>query len=192
MEQTTSQDAAAPAQPALAIAGDHCAACAAQLAPDQRYCVQCGQRRGPASLPAATPSDAPRVAPAPGPGRRRGRMTVNATFVAGVGTLLLAMGVGVLIGSSSREMPASRASAPVQVITVAGAGGAGGAPLTAAAKREPRSGKASKRASTKAAGRVSGAKISLPDKKVVTVGSRGSGPGYKNGRFTGDFFGGGG
>lgn len=191
MEHTTSQDATAPDHPAIAIAGDQCAACAAPFAPDQRYCVQCGQRRGPVSLPAAAPSGAAQSPAAPASGGRRGRMTVNATFVAGVGTLLLAMGVGVLIGSSSRETPSSRASAPVQVITVAGTGAAGAA-SAAAAKREPRSGKASKRAATKGAGRVSGAKISLPDKKVVTIGSRGSGPGYKNGRFTGDFFGGGG
>ena len=44
MESTTSShDAPTAVQPALAtVAGDQCTSCGAPLAPDQRYCVQCG------------------------------------------------------------------------------------------------------------------------------------------------------
>ncbi|HYM55593.1 MAG TPA: hypothetical protein VES97_09535 [Solirubrobacteraceae bacterium] len=101
------------------------------LAPDQRYCLECGERRtamssvllgglpGSASLPGPSePAPAPpgpfaqSVPPADGPLQRGTWLTV----IAGVGVLLLAMGVGVLIGRSG----SSRSSAgPAQVISVA-------------------------------------------------------------------------
>ena len=49
-------------------------------------------------------------------------MTVNSTLIAIIGTLLLAMGVGVLIGRSGNSTSAK--SPPAQVVTVAGAAGA--------------------------------------------------------------------
>lgn len=95
-----------------------CRACGAPLADDQRYCLECGERRAPLSsslLAAGAPSPAaPPPAPAPGaPQNRNSTLTV----LAGVGVLLLAMGVGVLIGRSaaSKQTPA-----PAQVISVAG------------------------------------------------------------------------
>jgi hypothetical protein len=120
------------------LAGDRCATCGAPLASDQRYCVQCGERRGKARFPAAAPTAAAEPAPAPAashePARRR--VPSGATLVAGIATLLLAMGVGVEIGRSGKDSAsAQRASQPaVQVVTVAG-GGAGAAttPTTAAA-----------------------------------------------------------
>ena len=171
---------------------EQCSACGAAMASDQRYCVECGQRRGPARVPfmdemAQTAREAPAARRSP---RRRARMSVDATLIAGIGTLLLAMGIGVLIGRSSNG--ASSKSARVQVVTVAGGGPSGGA----AAATTTASG-AGAATSTKAA--ASQAKVSAtlaarkaaagPPPKVVTVGSPGHGPGYQNGHFTGNFFG---
>jgi hypothetical protein len=67
------------------------------MAPDQRYCVECGERRGPPRFSVATPAGEMDDAP----GRKRSRWfswSNGATLIAGVATLLLALGVGVLIG----------------------------------------------------------------------------------------------
>ena len=90
-----------------AASGDQCPSCGAHLAADQRYCLECGQRRGDPRLPfmdAVVFMDAvkrPRdAAPPPLPRERQPRMSANASLIAGVGTLVLAIGVGVLIGRS--------------------------------------------------------------------------------------------
>jgi hypothetical protein len=105
-----------------------CQSCGAPLARDQRYCLECGVRCVPMSSvlqgeppsghetpAAAPPAPVPAAAGAPaavGAPQRNGTLTV----IAGVGVLLLAMGVGVLIGrSGSSKQPA----VPTQVITVA-------------------------------------------------------------------------
>jgi hypothetical protein len=115
-------------------------------------------------------------------------MSVNSTVIAIIGTLLLAMGVGVLIGRSGNNVK----SLPAQVVTVAGAGGTAG---TAAATTAPQSSSGAAQAS-----KSSGASATSPAKaaakrpavappKTVTVGSAGKGPGYQHGHFTGNFFG---
>jgi hypothetical protein len=112
-----------------------CASCGAPLAPDQRYCLECGVRCVPMSsvLQSEAPTGqepkaaAPPVPSAPiaagalpggGAPQRNGTLTV----IAGVGVLLLAMGVGVLIGRSGSSKPGA---APTQVITVAAPTSAG-------------------------------------------------------------------
>jgi len=117
-----------------------CAACGAPLAEDQRYCLQCGERatpissvlagpppapagagarvNGPASPPSALapPGAAPPSLPGlPEGGEAPGRGNA-VTVIAGVGVLLLAMGIGVLIGRSGAAKPSGAAAA--QVITV--------------------------------------------------------------------------
>jgi hypothetical protein len=110
-----------PAQ-AVPAADEHCAECGAPMASDQRYCVECGERRGERRFPAAMQPAATTSAASPPPAEgRRSRMSSSTTLIAGVGTLLLAMGVGVLIGRS--DAPKS-AAAPTQVISVAQPGGA--------------------------------------------------------------------
>lgn len=197
MELTSSHDAPTDFHPALAtVAGDQCTSCSAPLASDQRYCVQCGQRRGQSQLPAAQPA-APR-ADAGGvlvSRRREPRFGANSALIAGVGVLLLAMGVGVLIGRSSQKDSGSRAAAPVQVVTVGGATGAATAG-TGASGSQAKAGKSSSKASkattsAKAAAHVKGTSLKLPKKAVVKVGAPGKGPGYQHGKFTGNFFGGG-
>ena len=138
----------APAAQAGPAVGDPCAACGAPMTADQRYCLECGERRavmssvllggppprsesepGASASPPARPPDS---AIGPGPDdRARGNAL---TVIAGVGVLLLAMGVGVLIGRSSAS---TKTPAP-QVITVGsvgsagtGSGGGGSEPSTA-------------------------------------------------------------
>jgi hypothetical protein len=117
-------------------------------------------------------------------------MSPSSALIAGVGTLMLAMGVGVLIG---RSAPSStvRSAAPVQVLTVPNTGTAAGV-VSPESTQSPSSTTATKSSSSakgsKAAVKSSSTK-SLPPAKVVTVGSPGKGPGYQKGHFTGNFFG---
>jgi hypothetical protein len=111
--------------------GDACPSCGAQMAADQRYCLACGQRRGDPRLPfmdAVVFMDAmrgPAVAASAAPPReRRPKISANASLIAGVATLVLAIGVGVLIGRSGDNGSAPVANATPQVITVQGGGGA--------------------------------------------------------------------
>jgi hypothetical protein len=202
-----------PTQPTTlkTVAGDTCADCGTPLAPDQRYCVNCGRRRGSARQPhfsspvtAAGFSTAPAPPPAPlsplpplGP-----RASAGTTLVAGVLTLVVALGVGVLIGRSgdSKQNSTRAANQPVQVVTVPGAGS--GTASTAAtttasdastgsSTSSAKKAKSSKSTPKPATNKVKGTNLKLPAKSVVKVGQKGSGKGYKNGKFTGDFFGGG-
>ena len=110
-------------------AAAHCASCDAPLAGDQRYCLECGERRLPMSsvlaggipsgagapgggtqaptAPAPPGSQPPKAPPADGAAQRNNALTV----IAGVGVLLLAMGVGVLIGRSGSSGHSRRARA---------------------------------------------------------------------------------
>jgi hypothetical protein len=108
-----------------------CASCGSPLAEDQRYCLQCGERiapsssvllGGPPSAVAATTAQHPtaQLAPPgyPPPGTRGAtggdeRRGSAVTIIAGVGVLLLAMGVGVLIGRSSANQPIAPAAPAV-------------------------------------------------------------------------------
>ena len=179
------------AQPTITAGlSERCTECNAQLAPDQRYCVECGHRRGDARFP-ITEALARRAPAAPAPPRRRFRPSASSTLIAGIGTLLLAMAVGVLIGRSSDH---SAGSGKPVVVTVGGAGAAsGGTAATAAAAGGTAAaagggGKKGGKAKTKNAS-SGGGKAKAPPAKVVTVGSPGKGPGYQNGKFTGNFFG---
>jgi hypothetical protein len=184
-------DAASPhRRPTMTVAiREQCSACGAGMASDQRYCVECGQRRGPARVPLSD-GTAHRGAQAPAAGRaaRRPTMSVNSTLIAIIGTLLLAMGVGVLIGRSSNNVR----SLPAQVVTVAGGGGAASTATTATTPQL--SSGAAQASKSRAASATSRAKSATktpaaPAAKVVTVGSPGKGPGYQHGHFTGNFFG---
>jgi hypothetical protein len=123
MQQTTPTDVVSPSL--LATVADRCPNCDAPMAADQRYCTECGQRRGQPRLPFMD-------------GRTRPAAVAGA---------------------------AAKASKPAS-----GAGTAGksspstAAKPTAAAKKAP---------------------------KVVKLGDKCTGRGCTNGKFTGDFFGGG-
>jgi hypothetical protein len=117
-------------------APEPCRGCGAPLAEDQRYCLECGERRTPMSSvllggsPASTPSQPPPAGP-PARGASDGERGNGATVIAGVGVLLLAIGVGVLIGRSGGGHSAGPA-AP-QVITVSSAASGATAPASEAA-----------------------------------------------------------
>jgi hypothetical protein len=107
----------------VATAGEQCPSCGLQVAPDQRYCLSCGARCGEPRLPimdAVTFMDSmkqPRQASTPPPQRPQRRVSPNMALFATIGVLLLAMGVGVLIGRSGNHTTASAPVAP-QVITL--------------------------------------------------------------------------
>ena len=167
---------------------EQCSACAAPMAPDQRYCVECGQRRGPARVAQldglAQRSREMTIERRPS---RRPHMSVNSTLIAGIGTLLLAMGVGVLIGRSGNS---SAKAPPAQVVTVAGGGGSASTATTSPATPSPSAGAATPTKPAATAGAKSASKASAaPPPKTVKVGSTGTGPGYQKGHFTGNFFG---
>jgi hypothetical protein len=134
-------------------------------------------------------------------------MSPNSSLIAGVATLLIALGVGVLIGRSGDNGGSATAATP-QVVTVngaaAGAAGATGATAdTAAASSSSaaRKAKAKKKAASSKA-KVSGASsidatakkngVKLPP-KVVKIGQKceAGAKGCQGGKFTGNFFGGG-
>ena len=101
---------------------EQCPSCGAMVAVDQRYCLECGHRRGEPRLPfmdAVVFMDAmnrpPEAAAASTKSRKRG-ISPNAALIAGVGTLLLALGVGVMIGRSGDNSSAGPASqAPIVI-----------------------------------------------------------------------------
>jgi hypothetical protein len=131
-------------------------------------------------------------APAPPPTKRGPRFSPNAALIAGIGTLMLAMATGVLIGRTSS--PSSK-NAPVQYVTAPSSGTTGTTTPSTESSSTPSSstGKSSKGSGSTKAASSSAAKIlggKAPSKPVVSVGSPGKGPGYQKGKFTGKFFGG--
>jgi hypothetical protein len=120
-------------------APEACRRCGAPLAADQRYCLECGERctpissvllGGPPQASAAASSQTPSAPPPPAPpppgparGGQEGNRSNAVTVIAGVGVLLLAIGVGVLIGRSGART--SSRSPAAQVITVAPAPASG-------------------------------------------------------------------
>jgi hypothetical protein len=139
-----------PHRPPLGEPNAPCRGCGAPLASDQRYCLQCGTRRAEARLPfleilarqvpappaaASATTTTTRGLPT-GPAAWLGRVSTNAAAVAGVACLLLALGVGVLIGGLGSD-DASGNGGPPQIITVGGAALPAAAPAAAASTTAP-------------------------------------------------------
>ncbi|MFZ0042181.1 MAG: hypothetical protein WAK93_12805 [Solirubrobacteraceae bacterium] len=123
--------------------GDRCVNCGSPLAADQQYCIHCGERRGKSRFSVPDPSPTVQTATAAPAARRARRPSYGATLVAGIATLLLAMGVGVEIGRISNNNNGSHAAASPSVITVNGGGGAStGSAATTAAGTQGAPGKA--------------------------------------------------
>ena len=114
---------------------DSCLNCGARMAADQRYCLNCGHRRGEPRLPfmdavvfmeSMGPGGGPGATPPPPPSEPKpsNRMNANAALIAGVATLVLAIGVGFLIGRSGHDGASNAAAqAPIKVIEVGGGNG---------------------------------------------------------------------
>ncbi len=189
---------------------DACGSCGAPMASDQRYCLECGQRRGDPRLPfmdAVVLMEAVKQSrqppPPQPPKRKRGGISPNAALITGVGTLLLALGIGVLIGHSGTQEVAQTAAAP-QVITVSG--GSGEASSTPSKGKSATGGGTASKAKTKkqkqAALKESEAhpaaeevlkpagNVDLPSATVKPGDKCKSGEaGCEGGEFTGNFFG---
>jgi hypothetical protein len=195
---TSSPDEAmADLSASLGAAGDRCPNCAARMAPDQRYCIECGERRTGGGLRDALPrTQTTAVAAAP---PRRPRMSANSSLIAGIATLLLAMGVGVLIGRTG-DHPSKAASTTPIIVSAPAAGGATTAAGAAAAgtTSDSKSSAAKKKSKAKKAAASSGGTaqgangkaVKLPP-KVVKVGGKctAGAKGCQGGKFTGNFFG---
>jgi hypothetical protein len=120
-------------------ANDACPTCSARMAPDQRYCLNCGHRRGDPRLPfmdavvfmdsVKRPGQAEAAAasaPPPPPSSNKSGFSPQTTLIAGVATLILAVGVGVLIGRGSGNDSAPVANSQPQIIKVGGSEEGGG------------------------------------------------------------------
>ena len=113
-------------QPVLGLHGEPCASCGAPLAADQRYCLNCGARRADARLPfrdilAAAPATltAPPTAPAAThPASEPGGRSGTIAALVGLGVVLLALGMGVLIGNAGKG--GADATSTPQVINLGG------------------------------------------------------------------------
>ncbi len=205
-------DDAAPHRPGLALASDRhatgdtltaavegrCVNCDAPLAPDQRYCVQCGQRRGRSRFAVARAAEMRQTPASPRgnpPGRRGSSGT---TVVAGIATLVLAMGVGVEIGRSTNQSPAPAPRAQVITVDSGGGGGAGtatSATTTTAASASAPSGRSHARGASHSkrsghTGQVAAAPAPKPTAKAVQKASSaasgvlGAGSGQSNATVT--------
>lgn len=201
----TRELAAVPA----AGSGDRCSNCGASLAHDQQYCVECGERRGQLTLPQAQPvtevrTSRRRSAAAPRPPR----VSSGTTVISFVGVLLLAIGLGVLIGRIGHDTTTPK-SGGTQVISVNNGAAptttAASAPTTtsgshvskktqsklnAAAKAKAPPSAAVQKKATQAAGKVLGNSNNLAP-PTVTTGQKcsSSQAGCSGGSFNGNFFG---
>ncbi len=164
----TTAPAGAPPTPLLmnqAGTTDRCSTCGAEMAPDQRYCVECGTRRGKARFALQSTGLSPAPAPAAVAVQPRGGWTSGTTLLAGIAVLLLAIGVGVLIGHAVSN---SGTQKPVNNITVNGGGSGGG--TSAATTGNTGSGAAS----TGSTSNTSGSSGSSSSKKKSVKASTGS------------------
>jgi hypothetical protein len=177
---------------ALGEAGETCRECGAPLAVDQRYCLNCGRRRGEPRvdfrqhLPAANGvssgngSAPPPAGPAPdgaaGPvgvgSDKRERDYAPLAAVGGIAVLGLMLLVGVLIGKGNSD----NAVAPApQIVRPLGEGGAatageeeaaGSAGASRKAKGSKASGKTAKSAGDLASGKGGGAPVEASDEAL--------------------------
>ena len=176
-----------PVGPSMAAFGgsDSCTNCGARMAADQRYCLNCGHRRGEPRLPfmdavvfmesmSAPGGAAGPPPPPPSEPRSSNRMNANAALIAGVATLVLAIGVGFLIGRSGHDGSNNAAAeAPIKVIEV---GGGGGEPTETAstATSTGSTADAGKKKSSKESGGKKSAKATPKAEKNSEVGAHGA------------------
>jgi hypothetical protein len=199
--------------------GDRCANCDATLAADQRYCLNCGERRGrtrfaagSAPVPSGSVTTTTTTVAEPVVARRN---SAGITLIAGIATLILAMGVGVLIGQNNNApVTQTRAAAPQVIVNGGGNGssGSGSAGSSAASTGTVKHAKPVKVIKTEKAKAAKAAAAAKPtaaavqkagnaaakvtggnntQKPTVQPGQQcASGtPGCTNGKFTGTFFG---
>lgn len=175
---------------------DSCSNCGARMAADQRYCLNCGHRRGEPRLPfmdavvfmesmgAPPGGGTPPPPPASSGGGSSPRMNANAALIAGVATLVLALGVGFLIGRSSNDGSNNAAAeAPIKVIEVGEGGGGGKATESTGTEESTESTKESgkgKGGSKKPAIKAEGNKATKKAEKGASEGAHGQSEAVEN------------
>jgi zinc ribbon protein len=194
----------------VAAGGEQCPSCGAHVAPDQRYCLHCGARCGEPRLPfmnAVTFMEAmkPRPeAPAAPPKRPRRSLSPNAALIATIGTLLLAMGVGVLIGRSNNSSSTGPTQAATPIVIKGGGAEETTTPGTSTGETKTAGGGSAKKPTKKAlkqeaqtqAGAeeflktAKGAKpLAKPTQELGGSCEKGTAGCSKTGKFEGNFFG---
>jgi hypothetical protein len=178
--------------PSMAAFGssESCPNCNARMAVDQRYCLNCGHRRGEPRLPFmdavvfmesmnSAPGGAGGAAPPPPPAQSGGpnnKWNANAALIAGVATLVLAIGVGFLIGRTGHNDSSSAGNGGgvkiVQIPSSSGGGEAEVAPETESPATEggAKASSGSKGESGKAKGKPAAEK-SAAEKTKIKEGS---------------------
>jgi hypothetical protein len=186
---------------------EHCPSCGASVAGDQRYCLECGLRRGEPRLPfmeAVVFMEAMNQPPetTSAPRKQKRRISPNTALIAGVGTLLLALGIGVLIGRSGNHSSAPATQAPIVIRSGSGeeakTASATGATTIGGTREGGKPKKKIVKAKQEAAETGQGAKEVLKPKAGVKLPPATAQPGDKceegtegceGGEFTGSFFG---
>jgi hypothetical protein len=152
------------------VENDRCSECGTALASDQRYCVECGTRRGAPRFSVHRPAEASVSGVAATPRMSRGSSS-SVTPLAGLAALLLAIAVGVLIGL------AASGTTNVHVVVSGGA-----ASTTAAGAGSTSSSSGAGKTSSGSTSSTSGASVKPGGK--CTAGTSGC----QNGKQTGNFF----
>jgi hypothetical protein len=100
--------------------GDACAACRAPLAPDQRYCLHCGERRGPPRIDPVAHARDNEPAPEQVPAETGSVWPLPSPRVAGIATLLV-LGFGIVAGAAAgpKTQPAATPARAVVVVAQA-------------------------------------------------------------------------
>ena len=149
------------------------------MALDQRYCLNCGNRRGDPRLPfmdavvfmeAGKQPQVEAAAAAPPPPPQRAGLSPGTTLIAGIATLILAVGVGVLIGRSGGDSGTQVASPKPTVIQVGGSD-SGGSGETETTSGNNAAAKEASKGSKSGAGDAKKAKKAPPEKEVDSSGT---------------------
>ncbi|MGH2958025.1 MAG: hypothetical protein ACRDKE_00350 [Solirubrobacterales bacterium] len=189
-----------PAPTLISAQGDACPSCGAMIAADQRYCVECGERRGEPRLPfmdGRTAAEPPTevVTPAypqylPPPAAPKSKWSSGLALLATIALLLLAMGVGVLIGNNGDSSNAL-AQQPVIIggaaTAATGASGASGAD-TAAAKGADAASTDTAGVDADAVAKKNGVKLAPKDVDLGGKCEKGSVGCNDSGEFDGEYF----
>lgn len=199
----------APLPPAPMIVGpvgEACTKCGAPVAADQRYCIECGERQGDPRLPfmdgrtAANPSvevvQAPAFPAVPyPPAQPKGKWSSGIALLSTVAVLLLAMGVGVLIGDAGGEKASSQQPMIVGGVGATTAAGATGATAATDNKAAEASAAAADGDGTTEAGvdaealaKKNGVKLAPKDVDLGEKCEKGSVGCSDEGTFDGDYF----
>ncbi|MFT4049961.1 MAG: hypothetical protein QM648_09020 [Solirubrobacterales bacterium] len=193
-----------PAAPTIVSAqGEACAKCGALVAADQRYCIECGERRGDPRLPfmdgrtaAAPPAEPPAspVYPAgawtPPPAPPKNKWASGAALLGTIAVLLLAMGVGVLIGNKGGGNTA--AQQPVYLgggaTAATGPSESTGSTKTSDTAAASDSGETKSGVDASAIAKKNGVKLAKPDVDLGDSCEKGSVGCSSDGKFDGDYF----